>query len=135
MIIWGGLRFTIRAGDERRVTRVEIVKVPLRRPGSPATDGAAAASGTSVCGFKSGNSTTSRIDAESVNSIASRSIPIPVRMSNGAPGNRSCTLDYKIALMSKWLKANGATKDNPALVGIGISVDEIERAMSELFAA
>ena len=58
----------------------------------------------------------------------SRSIPIPVRMSNGAPGNRSCTFDYKIALMSKWLKANGATKDNPALVGIGISVDEIERA-------
>ena len=59
----------------------------------------------------------------------SRSIPIPMRMSGtGAPGNRSCTGDFKIAVISKWLKANGATKDDPAIVNIGISVDEIERA-------
>lgn len=59
----------------------------------------------------------------------SRSIPIPMRMNlTGAPGLRSCTADFKIAVISKWVKANGATKDDPAIVNIGISVDEIERA-------
>ncbi|WP_196450490.1 phosphoadenosine phosphosulfate reductase [Planomonospora sp. ID82291] len=58
----------------------------------------------------------------------SRSLPIPVRMSNGAPGTRSCTADFKIRVIGRWLKAHGATADNPATVGIGISVDEIERA-------
>lgn len=54
-------------------------------------------------------------------------ISIPVRMSNGAPGNRTCTYDFKIKVIGKWLRANGATGDNPAIVGIGISVDEIHR--------
>lgn len=58
----------------------------------------------------------------------SRSLPIPVRMSNGAPGTRSCTADFKIKVTGKWLKAHGATKDNPATVAIGISLDEISRA-------
>lgn len=58
----------------------------------------------------------------------SRSLPIPVRMSNGAPGTRSCTADFKIKVTGKWAKQHGATKDNPATVGIGISVDEIHRA-------
>jgi hypothetical protein len=58
----------------------------------------------------------------------SRSLPIPVRMSNGAPGTRSCTKDFKIAVVGKWLKANGASKDDPAVVAIGISVDEMHRA-------
>ena len=58
----------------------------------------------------------------------SRSLPIPVRMSNGAPGNRSCTADFKIKVIGKWLKANGASEDNPATVAIGISTDEVERA-------
>ncbi|MFE7809294.1 phosphoadenosine phosphosulfate reductase [Streptomyces sp. NPDC057430] len=57
-----------------------------------------------------------------------RSIPIPVRMANGAPGRRNCTADFKIKVISKWLKAHGATADEPATVGIGISVDEIHRA-------
>ena len=57
----------------------------------------------------------------------SRSLPIPVRMSNGAPGKRSCTADFKIAVVSKWLKANGASAKDPALVAIGISTDEIQR--------
>jgi hypothetical protein len=57
----------------------------------------------------------------------SRSLPIPVRMSNGAPGTRSCTATYKIEVIGAWLKAHGATEDNPATVGIGISLDEIER--------
>lgn len=58
----------------------------------------------------------------------SRSLPIPVRMSNGAPGTRSCTADFKIRVIGKWLKQHGATAENPATVSIGISVDEIERA-------
>lgn len=58
----------------------------------------------------------------------SRSLPIPVRMDNGAPGNRSCTADFKIKVTGKWLKAHGANADNVATVGIGISADEIMRA-------
>jgi hypothetical protein len=58
----------------------------------------------------------------------SRSLPIPVRMSNGAPGTRSCTKDFKIAVIGKWLKAHGATADDPATVCIGISADEWQRA-------
>jgi hypothetical protein len=58
----------------------------------------------------------------------SRSLPIPVRMSNGAPGPRSCTSDFKIRVIGRWLKAHGATADTPATVCIGISVDEIHRA-------
>lgn len=58
----------------------------------------------------------------------SRSVPIPVRMSNGAPGNRNCTADFKIKVIGNWVKARGATRDNPATVGVGISVDEIHRA-------
>lgn len=57
----------------------------------------------------------------------SRSLPIPVRMSNGAPGTRSCTHDFKIKVVGKWLKANGASADDPADVMIGISTDEIQR--------
>jgi hypothetical protein len=58
----------------------------------------------------------------------SRSIPIPVRMSEtGAPGARSCTFDYKIAPIAKWLKEHGATEDSPADVMIGISWDELHR--------
>lgn len=58
----------------------------------------------------------------------SRSLDIPVRMANGAPGRRSCTADFKIKVISKWLKAHGATKDEPATVAIGISTDELERS-------
>lgn len=82
----------------------------------------------------------------------SRSLPIPVRMSNGAPGTRSCTADFKIKVIARWLKAHGAAGGRPcrahkdagagaqsgdcarcvpphvATVGIGISRDEIIRA-------
>lgn len=58
----------------------------------------------------------------------SRSLPIPVRMDNGAPGNRSCTSDFKIKVTGKWLKQHGASRENPATIGIGISRDEIARA-------
>ena len=60
----------------------------------------------------------------------SRSLPIPIRMSNGAPGTRSCTSDFKIRVVGRWLKEHGATAANPAHVAIGISTDEMERATS-----
>ena len=56
-----------------------------------------------------------------------RSIDIPMRLSSGAPGNRSCTADFKIKVVSKWMRQAGATKDDPGVVGIGISTDEIRR--------
>lgn len=61
----------------------------------------------------------------------SRSLPIPVRMSNGAPGTRSCTADFKIRVIAKWQKERGATLNQPAITGIGISVDEWERARTD----
>jgi hypothetical protein len=58
----------------------------------------------------------------------SKSLPIPVRMSNGAPNSRSCTSDFKIRVVGRWLKRHGATPEHPATVSIGISLDEIQRA-------
>lgn len=61
----------------------------------------------------------------------SRSIGIPVRMNtSGAPGNRNCTIDFKIKPVAKELKRRGATKDDPAIVALGISVDEYQRMRS-----
>ncbi|MEU5993322.1 phosphoadenosine phosphosulfate reductase [Spirillospora sp. NPDC047418] len=56
----------------------------------------------------------------------SRSTPIPVRMSNGAPGARSCTTDFTTRVIGRWLKAHGASATN--LATIAISLDEIHRA-------
>ena len=61
----------------------------------------------------------------------SRSLPIPVRMSNGAPGTRSCTADFKIKVVAKWLKQHGATKAAPAITGLGISMDEFQRMRTD----
>lgn len=58
----------------------------------------------------------------------SRTIDIPMRMDNGAPGNRNCTKEFKIKLIERWLRDHGATADTPAVVGVGISLDEIQRA-------
>jgi hypothetical protein len=60
----------------------------------------------------------------------SRSLPIPVRMPDtGAPGTRSCTADYKIQVIGRWLRERGHGKTlGPADVMIGISTDEIQRA-------
>jgi hypothetical protein len=57
-----------------------------------------------------------------------KSIQIPSRRKNGAPGGRKCTRDYKIRVIRKWQRKNGSSKDNPAYTGLGISVDEIQRA-------
>jgi hypothetical protein len=56
-----------------------------------------------------------------------RSVPIPMRMQNGSLGNRQCTGDFKIAVIAKEIKRLGATKENPAHVALGISVDEYQR--------
>lgn len=57
-----------------------------------------------------------------------RSLPIPVRLSNGAPASRHCTVDFKIKVLQKWIKQHGATADDPAIVAVGISTDEYQRA-------
>ncbi len=56
--------------------------------------------------------------------LPTRSIDIPVRMSNGSPGNRNCTVHFKIKPIARWIKANapGCT------LGKGISADEPHRA-------
>jgi hypothetical protein len=62
----------------------------------------------------------------------SRSIGIPVRMnSSGAPARRSCTADFKIKVVDKWLREHGA-KDHGAKVGLGISLDEFQRVKPNL---
>lgn len=54
-----------------------------------------------------------------------RSINIPVRMKNGAPGIRNCTQVYKRAVIRRWLgKGNH-------VVGLGISVDEFQRMRTD----
>ncbi len=59
-----------------------------------------------------------------------KSVPIPVRMASGVPGNRACTADFKIAVIRRRLREHGATPKNPATLGIGISLDETHRASS-----
>ena len=53
-----------------------------------------------------------------------RSINIPVRMSNGAPGNRNCTVEFKIKPIAKWIRKNAPN----CTLGKGISTDEPHRA-------
>jgi hypothetical protein len=59
---------------------------------------------------------------------ANKSIGIPVYMSNGAPGNRSCTVDYKIIPIDQYIKKYIGF---PVEVGIGISLDEFQRATTK----
>lgn len=61
----------------------------------------------------------------------SRSIGIPVRMSNGSPVPRTCTIDFKIQVVAKWLRQHGATKEFPGIVGLGISLDEFQRMRND----
>lgn len=51
-----------------------------------------------------------------------RSVPIPARMGgNGAPGNRSCTEDFKVKVVDRYLRLQGYTH---AVIGLGISFEE-----------
>ena len=57
-----------------------------------------------------------------------KSIDIPMRMSgSGAPGNRTCTEDFKIVVIDRWMKKHGANKETPGVIGLGISLDEFQR--------
>jgi hypothetical protein len=59
------------------------------------------------------------------------SVAIPAFLgAAGPPSPRSCTADFKIRVVGKWLKAHGASPENLATVAVGISVDEIGRATS-----
>jgi len=58
----------------------------------------------------------------------SLAMPVPARLSSGAPARRTCTVDFKLQVTGKWLKDHGATPEHKATVAIGISVDEIQRA-------
>jgi hypothetical protein len=60
----------------------------------------------------------------------SRSVGIPVRLSNGSPASRSCTVDFKINVVEKWLREHGG-KIEGAVVGLGISLDEWHRARND----
>lgn len=53
-----------------------------------------------------------------------RSIDIPVRMANGAPGRRSCTGDFKVKVTAKYAWQHGARHNHPAVMQVGISWDE-----------
>lgn len=62
----------------------------------------------------------------------SRSINIPMRMNDtGAPGTRSCTSDFKIRRIAAIQKELGATNEKPAITGLGISLDEFQRARTD----
>lgn len=52
-------------------------------------------------------------------------VRIPMRMANGAPGNRTCTTQFKRAVIRKWLGAGNH------VVGLGISWDEIHRMRTD----
>jgi len=56
-----------------------------------------------------------------------KSLKIPLRDSGGF-GIRACTPRYKIEVVARELARRGATADAQAVVGLGISTDEIGRA-------
>lgn len=56
-----------------------------------------------------------------------RSISIPIHNEEGAPGRRSCTKHFKVIPISRETKRRGATKESPAVIGLGISIDEFQR--------
>lgn len=56
-----------------------------------------------------------------------RSVPIPMRVVDGRPGRRTCTGEFKIKPIARWMKQRGATAENPFIAGLGISLDEFGR--------
>jgi len=60
-----------------------------------------------------------------------RSVPIPAKLSGGVRVSRVCTVDFKIRVCYKWARQYGATKENPAIVGIGFSLDEYHRIKTD----
>jgi len=64
---------------------------------------------------------------EEVTSEHLASIPIPVRNAEGSVGRRSCTKHFKVLVIGKETRQRGATRANPAVLGLGISIDEYQR--------
>lgn len=56
--------------------------------------------------------------------------PLPVKMGEGI-ANRTCTAHWKAQVVSRVLRARGATVDTPADLALGISVDEMHRATNK----
>lgn len=54
-----------------------------------------------------------------------KTVLLPMYLESGAPGNRACTIEWKIRLIDRWIKHQG---HKVATVGLGISTDEIHRA-------
>lgn len=65
--------------------------------------------------------------------LRSLTIPVKFQTRDGKRGRsrRSCTTDFKIKPIAKWLRHHGATALNPATVGLGISTDEFQRARTD----
>jgi hypothetical protein len=62
----------------------------------------------------------------------SRSTGIPIYLEGaGAPGRRSCTADFKIRRIAVWQRRHGATRTDRAVTGLGISLDEFQRARTD----
>lgn len=57
-----------------------------------------------------------------------RSIPIPVVLQSTAHGRRVCTTDYKIKVVDRYMRK--ILKQKTYTVGLGISMDEFQRARS-----
>ena len=57
-----------------------------------------------------------------------RGLVIPVHLQGSGPMRRQCTVDFKIAVINRWLREHGATASNPATVMLGISTNEELRA-------
>ena len=55
-------------------------------------------------------------------------ISIPAYLDSGKPLRRHCTSDWKVQVLDKFLKQQGATPTAPMVCGMGISLDEVHRA-------
>lgn len=58
------------------------------------------------------------------------SLPIPVYYPGRHAAGRACTVDYKIKVVRAELLRRGASADDPAIVSLGFSLDELGRAKS-----
>lgn len=57
--------------------------------------------------------------------------PLPVKLvgeGDGGIANRTCTREWKARVAARWLRAHGATPEDPAHLAIGFSTDELGRA-------
>ena len=53
-----------------------------------------------------------------------RAIPVPLYNEQGSPGNRTCTLEWKVKVVDRWIKAQGVTQCE---IIIGFSAEEGSR--------